>query len=159
LQTKAKVTNLLIHFQEKKGVDFFIFIEPMIISSKPIFMIEAKRLPSSDDGKQYVVGRTGRADGIERFKCEQEGFILDKSHSAIVAYVQRHTFIYWFDRINRWLTELITDNQNYADFDWEESDKLVAITPSTDDVARYVSNHSISSAESIWNMKCKPRTI
>ena len=105
-------------------------------------MIEAKRLPSSDDGKQYVVGRTGRADGIERFKCEQEGFVLVKSHCAMVAYVQRHTFVYWFERINRWLTELIAVNENYDEFDWEESDKLVAIASINNDVARYISNHS-----------------
>jgi len=142
LQAKAKVTNLLFHFQEKKGVDFLIFIEPMLMSSKPIFMIEAKRLPSSDDGKQYVVGRIGRADGIERFKCEQEGFGLDKSHCAMVAYIQRGTFSYWFNRINQWITELIVDNDNYDEFDWEESDKLIAISSSAGDVGRYTSSHS-----------------
>lgn len=142
LQTKAKATELLFHFQGKKGVDFFIYVEPMKLSSKPIFMIEAKRLPSPNNGKQYVVGQPERADGIERFKCEQEGFVLNASHCAMVAYVQHHTFVYWFKRVNRWLAELIADNQNYADFDWEESDKLVEISPSTNDVARYVSNHS-----------------
>jgi hypothetical protein len=101
-------------------------------------MVEAKRRPPTNL-RDYVQGRTG---GIERFKREQEGFILEKNHCAMVAYIQKHTFTHWFDQINQWLTELIANNQNYADFDWEESDKLVAIPPSVDDVARYISNHS-----------------
>ncbi|VAW30046.1 hypothetical protein MNBD_CHLOROFLEXI01-2937 [hydrothermal vent metagenome] len=141
LLAQAKETNLSLQFNEKKGVDFFIFIGLPRLHSKPIFVIEAKRLPSSNDGKQYVVG-TDRADGIERFKCEQEGFIFDKNHCAMVAYVQRQTFEYWFERINRWLIELIADNENYDGFDWEKSDKLVKIASNSDDVARYISKHS-----------------
>lgn len=138
LQGKAKATNLLFQFKEKKGVDFLIFVEPQILSAKPVFVIEAKRLPPTNN-KDYVQGRTG---GIERFKREQEGFILDRNHCAMVAYVQKHTFEYWFDRINRWLTALIADNNNYDEFDWEESDKLVTITSNTANVARYTSSHS-----------------
>lgn len=142
LQAKAKATDMLFHFNEKKGVDLLIFVEPALLSAKPIFMIEAKRLPSSNNGKQYVVGRANHADGIERFKCEQEGFVLERNQCAMVAYVQRHTFAYWFERINQWLTELISDNENYDGFDWEGSDKLVAVMSSTTGVARYVSSHS-----------------
>lgn len=138
LQEKAKATNLLIRVSEKKGVDFLIFIEPMVISAKPIFVIEAKRLPPTNT-KDYVQGRTG---GIERFKREQEGFNFDKNHCAMVAYIQQHTFEYWFNQVNQWLTELIANNENYDEFNWEESDKLIAIMSSATDIARYVSNHS-----------------
>jgi hypothetical protein len=143
LLTKAKATNLLFQFKEKKGVDFLISIEPMTMPSKPIFMIEAKRLPSSNNGKQYVMGTLGHsADGIERFKCEQDGFIFNRSHCAMVAYIQQNTFEYWFERINRWLSELIVDNKNYDGFDWEESDKLVKLPSETNNVAMFASNHS-----------------
>lgn len=136
LQSKAK--DYIFRFNARKGVDLQILITPYVLWAKPIFMIEAKRLPPTNT-RDYVQGRTG---GIERFKREQEGFILEKSHCAMVAYIQKQTFTHWFERINGWLTELIADNQNYADFDWEENDKLVSITSSTNDVARYLSNHS-----------------
>lgn len=136
LQNKAK--NYIFRFNEKKGVDLQILVTPYVLWAKPVFMIEAKRLPPTNT-KDYVQGRTG---GIERFKREQEGFILEKNHCAMVAYIQKNAFTYWFDQINQWLAELIANNHDYADFDWEESDKLAAISSSTDDVARYVSNHS-----------------
>lgn len=139
LQAKAKANDLLFHFNEKKGVDFLIYIEPRAMFAKPIFVIEAKRLPSSNNGKEYVQGRTG---GIERFKREQEGFILDRNHCAMVAYVQKHTFEYWFERINRWLAELIADNENYDEFDWEDSDKLVELLSETEHIATFISSHS-----------------
>jgi len=142
LQAKAKTNDLLFHFNEKKGVDFLIYIEPRAMFAKPIFVIEAKRLPSSDNGKQYVVGRTSGADGIERFKCEQEGFVINRNRCAMIAYVQEHTFEYWFERINRWFSELIVANENYDDFDWEESDKLLKLSFKTEHMATFTSNHS-----------------
>ena len=135
---QSKANDLLFRFNEKKGVDFQILIKPFILWAKPIFMIEAKRLPPTNP-RDYVQGRTG---GIERFKREHEGFILDRSHCAMVAYIQQHAFEHWFEHINQWLIELIANNENYDGFDWEESDKLVAIASNTDNVARYVSNHS-----------------
>lgn len=136
LQSKAK--DYIFRFNAKKGVDLQILISPYVLWAKPIFMIEAKRLPPTNT-RDYVQGRTG---GIERFKREQEGFILEKNHCAMVAYIQKHTFAHWFERINQWLTELIADNQSYIDFDWEESDKLVSVRSSKNDVARYISDHS-----------------
>ena len=136
---QSNSNSFVFQFNDKKGVDFQILIKPYVLWAKPIFMIEAKRLPASNDSKEYVTGKTG---GIERFKREQEGFILDRNHCAMVAYIQKNTFDYWFNRVNRWLAELIDDNENYADFNWENSDKLVAITSGTSDIARYISSHS-----------------
>ncbi|MCB8943187.1 MAG: hypothetical protein H6658_05485 [Ardenticatenaceae bacterium] len=136
LQSKAK--NYIFRFNEKKGVDFQILVEPYILWAKPIFMIEAKRLPPTNP-KDYVQGRTG---GIERFKREQEGFILEKNHCAMVAYIQRHTFEHWLAQVNHWITELVANNESFEGVNWEESDKLVAIASNMSAIARYTSNHS-----------------
>jgi hypothetical protein len=138
LQKKSKENNLLFQFGGRKGVDFQIYVEPYLMSAKPIFMIEAKRLPPTNY-RDYVQGRTG---GIERFKREQEGFILDKNHCAMVGYIQQHSFGDWFEVINQWLTELITANDKHDGITWEESDKLVYVESNTEGVAKYTSNHA-----------------
>lgn len=135
---QSKATELLFRFNEKKGVDFQILIKPFVLWAKPIFVIEAKRLPPTNP-RDYVQGDTG---GIERFKRERAGFVLERNHCAMVAYVQRNTFEYWFEQINQWLTELISINQNSDECHWEENDKLVSIASNTTHLARYISNHS-----------------
>lgn len=66
---KARSQNLFFQFNEKKGVDFTIYVNPFSMGAPSIFMIEAKRLSKSH--YDYVSGKTG---GIERFKKEQDEF-------------------------------------------------------------------------------------
>ncbi len=133
------IESFVFRFHERQGVDFQILIKSYQLWAEPIFMIEAKRLPSSNNSKEYVIGHTG---GIERFKREHRDFSFGINNCAMVAYVQKYTFDYWFNRINGWLTQLIVDSDNYDGFDWEDSDKLVAVSSNPIEVARYTSNHS-----------------
>ena len=116
---KSRSKNLLFQFNEKKGVDFTVFLaHPFIIGVPPIFMVEAKRL--SNKHRDYVSGRTG---GIERIKREQEGFGTHLSTGAMIAYIQDHDVEYWEDRINTWIDNLIAKD---TDIEWNLEDKLVA---------------------------------
>jgi len=138
LQAKAKSNNFLFSFNGQKGVDFLILIQPLVLSAKPIFVIEAKRLPPTNN-KDYVQGTTG---GIERFKREQAGFTFDRNQCAMVAYVQKHTFNRWFEQINYWITELIVDNQNRIEIEWAEDDKLLELPSNSEYVSKFISRHS-----------------
>ncbi len=114
---KSRSENLLIHFNEKKGIDFTVFAQPFVMGAPPIFMIEAKRL--SKKHYDYVSGRTG---GIERIKREQEEFGSHLNNGAMIAYIQDHDTVYWEDRINTWIDDLI---HKETDIEWNEQDKLV----------------------------------
>lgn len=90
------------------------------------FKIEAKRLAkiSVAREKEYVIGRMGQdkyleTGGIERFKKGIHGKNL--RHAAIIGYIQNEDFDYWFNLINSWITELITQKGNF----WQEEDKLI----------------------------------
>jgi len=64
---KSRSENLLFQFNEKKGIDFTVFLaHPFRMGASSIFMVEAKRL--SKEHRDYVSGRTG---GIERIKREK----------------------------------------------------------------------------------------
>lgn len=116
--TKSRIANLLFQFNEKKGVDFTVFLaEPFIMGASSIFMIEVKRL--SKEHYDYVSGRTG---GIERIKREQEEFGAHLNVGAMVAYIQDHNIEYWEDRINNWIGDLIAKE---TEIEWNEQDKLV----------------------------------
>jgi len=55
---KSRSENLLFQFNEKKGVDFTVFLaHPFRMGASSIFMVEAKRLSKSH--YDYVSGRTG----------------------------------------------------------------------------------------------------
>lgn len=138
LQVKAKSNNFLFQFNGRKGVDFSIVIELPDLWAKPVFVIEAKRLPPTNP-RDYVQGPTG---GIERFKREKDGFSFERNQCAMVAYVQRKTFYHWFGQINNWLTDLIEDKQEHEEIIWEESEKLVEIPPVANHVATFISHHS-----------------
>ena len=137
LQDKAKSNNLLIHFDAKKGVDFLIKVGPFKLNAKPIFVIEAKRL--SKRHYDYVKGRNG---GIERFKREQDGFDQYLAVSAMLGYVQENNFTYWHDEINTWIEALIEQDDVNDDIHWEQQDLLKKFSPSTAQIARYISTHS-----------------
>jgi hypothetical protein len=138
LNEKAKPTDLLIHFDAKKGVDFLIRVQPFIINAKAIFLMEAKRLPPTNN-KDYVQGRTG---GIERFKREQDGFDQHLTISAMLGYVQENTFAHWHHKVNTWIEALIEQSNMNNDIRWEQQDLLKEFSPSTTQIARYTSTHS-----------------
>lgn len=85
------------------------------------FCIEAKRL--SGNSKEYVFSQTGKTGGIERFKKGIHGSGL--KYSAIIGYVQKNDFSFWFSKINCWIDELIQDEKQ--DIKWTEEDKLTKI--------------------------------
>ncbi len=138
LQARAKSNNFLFHFSGRKGVDFLIWIEPYILSAKPVFVIEAKRLPPTNN-KDYVQGRTG---GVERFKREQDGFRFDRTHCAMVAYIQENTFNHWFEQINHWIEQLIENSSKLSGVIWDESDMLVEFPFSEKHISCFISKHS-----------------
>ena len=135
---RSRSENLLFQFNEKKGVDFTVFLaHPFLMGAKSIFMVEAKRL--SKDHRDYVSGRTG---GIERIKREQDGFGMHLNTGAMIAYIQDHNIEYWEDRINSWVDDLIAKS---TDIEWNEEDKLVA----NNKLSNYTPIHKRVSKENI----------
>jgi len=134
---KAWLQNLYFRFNEKKGVDFTIYVNPFKMGVPSVFMIEAKRL--SKIHRDYVAGRTG---GIERIKKEQDEFGKHLNYGAMIGYIQDENIEYWKNKINGWITDLIIE---VTDIDWQEQDKMIA----EDTISDFKSIHSRISKESI----------
>jgi len=134
---KARVKNLLFQFNEKKGVDFTIYVNPYQMGAQSVFMIEAKRLSKAHF--DYVSGDRG---GIERIKREQFDFGSHLNQGAMIGYIQHENQGHWLKRINGWIEDLI--NQN-ADNLWKEEDKLTLNSQYSD----YTSKHSRISKDPI----------
>lgn len=134
---KARTQNLFFQFNEKKGVDFTIFVTPYKMGAQSIFMVEAKRLSKSH--YDYVTGPTG---GIERFKKEQDDFGVHLNYGAMIGYIQDGNHEYWHNRINSWIEDLIN---NESDIVWSKDDKLIP----NPDLCNYISMHSRVSTSSI----------
>lgn len=138
LNDKARTENLLFQFNEKKGVDFTVFLAyPFKMGASSIFMIEAKRLDK--DKRDYVFGRTG---GLERIKREQDQFGKHLSSGAMLGYIQSENRLFWENRINFWIDDLISKQ---TDLQWNSGDKL---HPNTE-FADYSSLHQKISGNSI----------
>lgn len=137
LEAKAKPTDLLIHFDAQKGVDFLIRILPPKLGAKPIFVIEAKRL--SKKHRDYVQGRTG---GIERFKREHKGFDHHLAVGAMVGYVQEKNFVHWYNVVNGWIKTLIEQSNLGDDVRWKQQDLLKEFPSNVAQTARFISTHS-----------------
>ncbi|TRX71716.1 hypothetical protein [Carboxylicivirga sp. M1479] len=133
----ARKENFLFRFHEKKGIDITIHVSPYQVASKPIFMIEAKRLEKAH--YDYVNNPNG---GIERLKREQDGFDHALNHAAILGYIQDHDRNYWLSKINKWIDLNI---QKETDIVWSEQDKLVSNLPQSD----YISKHERVAKEDI----------
>ncbi len=133
----AREENLLFQFNEKKGVDFTVYVHPFQFGAQPLFMIEAKRLCKTS--YDYVSGRNG---GIERIKREQDDFGKHLNNGAIVGYIQDENQIYWERKINRWIDDLISRE---TDIVWDLKDKIVPNTPNS----TYKSEHSRISKQKI----------
>lgn len=114
---KAGVQNLFFQFNEKKGVDFTIYVNPYKMGAISIFMIECKRL--SKKHYDYVSGDTG---GIERFKRQQDDFGKHLNQGAMIGYIQDMDHGYWHNKINNWIEDLIIKD---TDIVWAQNDKLI----------------------------------
>lgn len=125
-----KMENLLVQCDAKKGADFIIYVKPFVLSADPIFLMEAKRLPPTNN-KDYVQGSTG---GIERFKREQQGYGKHLMKSAMIGYIQQHSKAQWLEKVNTWVDEMIKKD---TDLNWNKNDKLVA----DKEVADFISQH------------------
>lgn len=116
--------------KQKKGqnrkVDIGVFkhyTEP-----DPFFTIEAKRLTTSlpkSRKTEYVIGNDSSkpSGGVERFKHNIHG--VDLPDSAIVGYIQRENTSHWFDEINQWIMDLITNNMRSI-LTWDTNDLLLS---------------------------------
>jgi len=112
------------------NVDGEMFIHSKWYSNEEsFFSMEAKRLDviSGVREKEYLVGRWENdkykdCGGIERFKKGIHGRNL--YYSAIIGYVQRFDFDYWYKTINSWIEEFITGN-NPSNIQWSNDDKLI----------------------------------
>jgi len=100
------------------------------------FEIECKRLPTPNTKNiEYVIGQKSPSGGIERFKKKRHGKNL--SYSAIIGYVQKENFDYWFSAINSRIDELITNEPNF----WYKEDKLYPTSNQSPDFAKYTSEN------------------
>ena len=140
-------------YKEEKSsrkVDIGVIETRFRTQNKAFFTIECKRLPTPAPKcreKEYIYGEKGtkyeKLGGIDRFKREHHGKGL--SHSAIVAYVEKYNFHYWFKTINLWINELCQINSD-ASIIWNGKDLLVE-QYQKDVLARYESeNHRIGNS-------------
>ncbi len=122
-------SRYLFMFEAKSGPDILIFASPYEVFSKPLFFIEAKRLPPTRS-RDYV------SSGIGRFKDENHG--KDHDIAAMLGYVQKEDFNYWHNKVNSWIDDLITKPSDCLG--WAEQDKIVIIKLS--ELGEYKSTHS-----------------
>ncbi len=130
--------------KQKKGqnrkVDIGVFCH--YAETTPFFTIEAKRLTTSlskNRDKEYVTGNdpTRLSGGIERFKHNVHG--TDLTESALVAYVQKENPKHWFDKINNWINQLITQEIKSL-LEWTSNDLLTNVCDFKDHrLAKFVS--------------------
>jgi hypothetical protein len=93
------------------------------------FSLEAKRLGGKLEkkrSKEYLIGRFEHkkyinSGGVERFKQGIHGKNL--KYGAVIAYVQKHDFSHWHNRINSWIDDLI-QKQLKSSVNWTLKDKL-----------------------------------
>lgn len=78
-------------------------------SHEPIFIVEAKRLPTPGKHreKEYVHGKTPSGNpngGIERFKLEKHGKGLKEC--GLLGYIEANTPEAWLKNVNGWIVDL-----------------------------------------------------
>lgn len=124
-----ELSGYLFRFEAKSGPDILIFASPYRVFSEPLFFIEAKRLPPTSS-RDYV------NSGIGRFKNKEHG----KNHdiAAMLGYVQKEDFNYWYGKVNSWIDDLIANPNDCIG--WSEQDKITIIQVS--EFGEYKSTHS-----------------
>ena len=92
-----------------KSVDFAFLSSVQSSSKKPLYSVEAKRLPTGTGTrkKEYVTGyylkSKSPCGGILRFKTGDHGYGL--TESALIGYIEENTFDHWYITINGWIRE------------------------------------------------------
>lgn len=100
------------------------------------FEIECKRLPTPNTKNiEYVIGHKTVSGGIERFKKKRHGAKVP--YSAIIGYVQKENFDYWFSAINSLIDQLITAEPHF----WYKEDQLQPTPNQSADFAKYTSKN------------------
>lgn len=104
----------------------------------PLTVIEGKRLPapSKKRAREYVSGGEEISGGIQRFKLGLHG--KDHDEVVIVGYIQDGKCQDWFDTVNLWIAEFITEASNAG---WTNSDKLSSFSEDSDKVSEARSHH------------------
>lgn len=133
-----------------KPVQHILVEGHLYTKNDPVFAIEGKLLPppGKKREREYLTGLGGEiTGGMQRFKLGEHGGKLDAA--AIVGYVQKNSFHYWFETINSWIDELILSDQY---LEWKESEKLGSFHEDKQ-TAYLISEHSRRPE------KCKSGTI
>jgi len=149
LNREARNKNFMFHFQYKyngsrRSSDMSIISAETYANTKPLFVIEAKRLPTpgSRRSKEYVRGNLG---GIERFKRELHGANL--TCGALLGFIQKETAAFWHVMVTEWITDLIATNTDNT-IKWEDTDQLTPYAMKKF-VTKYVSNSQRASGTMI----------
>lgn len=141
LDREARETLFMFHFQHKykggRSSDFSVILAEKFSSKEPLFVIEAKRLPTPGAGRQqeYVHGNLG---GIERFKRGYHGGGL--SRSAMLGYIQKNSCDHWFSEINSWITNLANNGVD-STISWSGADEQLKFIKKLDWINKYCSSH------------------
>ena len=72
----------------------------------PLLVLECKRLPAPSKAREmeYVTGQEKKSGGIQRFKLGLHGSQVDIA--VMVGYLQKDSTIYWYKKINSWISQL-----------------------------------------------------
>ncbi len=110
------------------GPDIIVHQFPHSVHEIELFVIEAKRLYKGP--RDYV------NSGIGRFKNKEHG----KNHdiAAMLGYVQKEDFNYWYGKVNSWIDDLIANPNDCIG--WSEQDKITIIQVL--EFGEYKSTHS-----------------
>jgi hypothetical protein len=127
LENKVNETGYLFGFQAI-GPDIQVRQFGAVVHSQSLFLIEAKRLDCTISN-DYV------STGIGRFKKEKHGKQYDIA--AMLGYVQGNDFDHWYNKVNSWIVELISDKNENPRWASDEQLSKVNIT----EIGEYESKH------------------
>lgn len=105
-----------------KRVDIaFVSSEQGSLKTK-LYTVEAKRLPTGTGQREqeYIYGFNYKrpTGGVQRFKTGDHGLGLSKS--ALLGYVEKNNFDYWYETINVW----IVDKSLELPVEWRDDEQL-----------------------------------
>ncbi len=100
-------------------IGIYFCLPDSVIDPPKISVIEGKRLDTGIESrrrKEYVYGSVIKekhkpSGGIERYKKEIHGRNI-KSGVILIGYVQTNNFPVWRDRINTWISELVSESNH-----------------------------------------------
>lgn len=129
----------------RKRVDFAFVSAVQGASTRKLYTVEAKRLPTDkqngDREKEYVYGQSKEdSGGIERFKTGSHGYQLSKS--ALLGYIEEDDFSHWHGKVNGWISE----NASTSPSEWNVNEQLETL--SIDATQNFSITRSIANRES-----------